>query len=105
MSVPLHSPVGYDSLESFSLPPGFNAMSKKVQQLWKTCQQLEQRAYPVKICTSCWEKHRASQLFVCQASILGAFPKGALAVSLAIPHAMLLEIRYGFFLFHVAHCG
>ena len=37
--------------------------------------------------------------------LLGAFPRSALAVLLAIPHAMLLQIRYSFLLFQVVHCS
>ena len=33
------------------------------------CQRLQQRAYPVKICSPCQEKHWASQLLVRQASV------------------------------------
>ena len=51
MSVPLQSPVGRDPLGPLPLLPGFEAMFKKAQQPWRTCQKLEQRAYPVKICS------------------------------------------------------
>ena len=47
MSVLLQSPVCRDLLGPLPLPPGFEAMSKKAQQPWRTCQRLEQRAYPV----------------------------------------------------------
>ena len=53
MFIPLQSPIGCDPLGPLLLPPGFEAMSKKAQQLWKTCQRLEQQAYPVEICSPC----------------------------------------------------
>ena len=65
MSVLPQFPVGRNPLRFFPLLPDFEAMSKKAQQPWNMCQRLEQRAYPIEICSPCQEKHWAGQLFVC----------------------------------------
>ena len=75
LSVLLLLPVGCDLLGPIPLPPGFDDMSKKAQQPWKTCQRLEQQAYLVDICFPYEKKHCAGQLYVCQAFLTGCLSK------------------------------